>query len=127
MHHDKKSNIADRARLSRRHWDAGLTKGLRLMLAVLLAVWVSTVLAAGPSYQIRVDGLACPFCAYGIEKELNKIENVERIETEIKDGVVIVTMAEGTELEEETATDAVERAGFSPRGFEPARSDPDER
>lgn len=38
------------------------------------AIWLglmllaSSVYAAGPSYRIEVDGLACPFCAYGIEK-----------------------------------------------------------
>lgn len=122
MHHDRKRKTAGHPRLSHPYRNGGLT----LMLAMLFAAWTSAALAAGPSYQIRVDGLACPFCAYGIEKELNKIENVEHLETRIKDGVVVVTMAEGAELDKETARDAVERAGFTPRGFEPATSNPDD-
>lgn len=56
----------------------------------MVAAW-----AAGPSYRIEVAGLACPFCAYGIKKKLNAIKGVERLETNIREGTVIVTMKDG--------------------------------
>lgn len=90
---------------------------VQIVVWLLLVLWAGLAFAAGPSYQIRVDGLACPFCAYGIEKELNRIENVENVETHLADGVVIVTMREGASLDEQTANRAVEKAGFTPRGF----------
>ena len=52
-------------------------------------------MAAPPTYRLHVDGLACPFCAYGIEKKLNAVPGVERVETNIREGVVIVTMTDG--------------------------------
>ncbi len=91
----------------------------RTVLALLLAVWVGTAaLAATQSYRLKVDGLACPFCAYGIEKKLGALDGVERTETNIKDGTVIVTMKDGAVLDEATAKQAVKDAGFTLNGFE---------
>jgi mercuric ion binding protein len=96
---------------------------VRTVLVLFLAGWAATaVLAAGPSYRLEVAGLACPFCAYGVEKKLNALDGVERVETNIKDGTVIVTMKEGATLDEETAKQAVKDAGFTLDGFEQAPS-----
>lgn len=92
---------------------------LRTVLALLVAVSTATAaLAAGPGYRIEVAGLACPFCAYGIEKKLGAIDGVEHVETNIKEGRVTVTMKDGTALDEATAKRAVEDAGFTLEGFE---------
>ncbi|MDQ3269572.1 MAG: heavy-metal-associated domain-containing protein [Pseudomonadota bacterium] len=56
---------------------AGLTLGLLVLAA--------NALASPASYRLRVDGLACPFCAYGIEKQLSKLDGVARVETDIGD------------------------------------------
>jgi hypothetical protein len=37
--------------------------------------------ATGPSYRLEVAGLACPFCAYGIEKQLYRLEGIAQVET----------------------------------------------
>lgn len=93
----------------------------RHALTILASTLMATAAwAAGPSYQIEVAGLACPFCAYGIEKKLNAIEGVERVETNIKEGTVIVIMKDGARLDRATAERAVKAAGFTLRGFEPA-------
>ena len=103
------------------------------MDAIIKIVWQRTVLvlglvlmsvsafAAQQAYKLHVDGLACPFCAYGIEKKLNAIKGVQRIEVDIATGIVAVTMAEGASLDEATAKQAVKDAGFTLRKFEPAQ------
>ena len=91
----------------------------RTILALLLAGWaVTAALAAGPSYRFEVAGLACPFCAYGFEKKLGALDGVDRLETNIKEGAVIVTMKERQTLDEATAKQAVKDAGFTHNGFE---------
>lgn len=91
----------------------------RTILVLLLTVWTGTAaLAATQSYRLQVDGLACPFCAYGIEKKLGALDGVDRLETNIKDGTVIVTMKDGAVLDEATAKQAVKDAGFTLNGFE---------
>lgn len=89
-----------------------------VLLAIVATVISAATVAAGPSYRIEVDGLACPFCAYGIEKQLNKINGVEKVETDIKAGAVTVTMRAGRILEKSRAAQAVDKAGFTLGGFE---------
>lgn len=100
-------------------------KTMQKIIGILLGLIMTTAALAGqPSYKLRVDGLACPFCAYGIEKKLGALEGVVRVETNIKDGVVIVTMKDGVTLDEATAKKAVKEAGFSLRKLEPVQSAP---
>ena len=88
------------------------------MLLALAMTAATMAQAAGPTYQVHVAGLACPFCAYGIEKSLNAIDGVARVETNIADGVVSVEMAEGETLERAEAAQAVKDAGFTLDNFE---------
>ncbi len=69
-------------------------------------------------YNVGVDGLGCPFCAYGVEKELGSVDGVGKVDVDLKDGVVVVTMAGEATLDRETAKQAVENAGFDLRSFE---------
>ena len=71
----------------------------------------------GRSYTLKVNGLACPFCAYGIEKQLNRISGVASISIDIESGTVTVTMQDDARLSETGAKKAVEDAGFTMRGF----------
>ena len=88
----------------------------------LLAIVLSTaVFAGGNQYALAVDGLACPFCAYGVEKRLSAIEGVESVETDVKSGQVVVTLAEGKTLSEEVARQAVKDAGFTLRSLKQTR------
>lgn len=96
----------------------------RTAMALGLLVVTAAALAAGPSYRIEVDGLACPFCAYGIEKKLNALVGVEHLETNIEDGSVLVTMQDGMTLDEAAAREAVTAAGFSLRRFERLQATP---
>lgn len=90
---------------------------VRVAFVLSLFFMVAEVHAAGPEYRLEVDGLACPFCAYGIEKKLHAVPGVEGVETHIGEGAVIVTMEEGIVLDEAIAKQAVREAGFTLRGF----------
>ena len=66
-------------------------KTLRLLMITGLLLLASVVLVVAQegglsSASIQVDGLACPFCAYGLEKHLKKINGVESIEINMKSG-----------------------------------------
>lgn len=98
-----------------------LLRVLRLA-PVLLAFWIAAAAAAEPSvFKLSVDGLACPFCAYGIEKSLSRVEGVSGTRIDIHTGTVTVTMSDGAALTEEVARAAVKAAGFTLGAFEPAR------
>jgi len=93
-------------------------------VAVLFVIAAAVPGAETRQYKLRVDGIACPFCAYGIKKRLREIDGLkEPIEADIKSGTLTVTMAQGKTLSEERARKAVKEAGFTLRGFEEAGVD----
>jgi len=94
----------------------GMKRLCWLLLATLLAV--NSAWAQSHEYQLGVDGLACPFCAYGIEKQLQKLDGVQSVEVDIAKGHVVVTMQDDRQLQREQAEQAVKKAGFSLRSFD---------
>lgn len=92
---------------------------LSLLLAGLMMFSVAA-LAAGNQYVLGVKGVACPYCAYGIEKRLNKVDGVTDVQVDIGDSVVRVTLQEDTKLTEERARRAVKEAGFTLHSFSQA-------
>lgn len=89
----------------------GLVLGLMLFAA-------TAALADSHVYKLYVDGLACPFCAYGVEKHVGGLDNVKSVEILIDEGLVAVTMASGKTLDEASAKQAVSDSGFTLRKFE---------
>ncbi len=95
------------------------TRMLRVFVLLLAALW-SMPVRASEAYKLYVDGLACPFCAYGVEKKLRGVAGVDGLDIDINAGVVSVTMAEGASLDEAAARQIVKDAGFTLRDFERA-------
>ncbi len=92
-----------------------------LLLGLLAApAWAAQ---AGAVYKLYVDGLACPFCAYGVEKKVGGLDGVERVDIDIDEGLVTVTMAEGSTLDAATARRAIDEAGFTLRAFEAPKTE----
>ncbi len=87
-----------------------IIRTVALTLALLLPL---SALAAPAKYELTVDGLACPFCAYGIEKELTKTTGVGDVYIDINAGTVTVTMLEDATMSEEKAKQIVKDAGFT--------------
>jgi len=95
---------------------------LRLLLiaGILLAAPVMSAQAQDgrlPSATIQVDGLSCPFCAYGLEKHLKKIVGVEGVEINMKDGKAIVRLKPDVRVDDAALKTAVKKAGFTARGI----------
>ena len=73
--------------------------------------------------KVEVDGLSCPFCAYGLEKKLQKMEGVEKIEIDVENAFVLLTLEEGKTVNEEAIRERVKDAGFTAREIEEVPSD----
>ena len=87
-------------------------------VAIALLGGAMSATAQEEVYSLYVDGLACPFCAYGIEKELTGLDGVEKVEVDINKGVVVVTASEGAGIPEVALKQAVDNAGFTLRKVE---------
>ncbi len=68
-------------------------------------------------FTLRVDGLACPFCAYGVEKKLLAVPGVAGIDVLINEGKIILKFSEGADLDVPALHAAVDKAGFTLRGL----------
>lgn len=92
---------------------------------LLLGLWAMPAWAGGAQrvYELGVDGLACPFCAYGIEKKLSAIEGVLSLDVDIGKGAVIVHMAAQAILDPAAAERAITDAGFDLRSFDQVPAD----
>jgi len=88
-----------------------------LYVVFLTLLWSAAVSAAGLEYRMRVDGLACPYCAYGIEKKFKQIQGVEFFDIDLDRGVVTVKVADGVELTEPRMKQLFQDAGFTYRGM----------
>ncbi len=84
---------------------------------IAISAFPAMAQAGANSYEIGVDGISCPFCSYGIEKELSAIKGVGKLGVDIKRGVVTVRMLAGAKLNEAQARKAAKDAGFSMRSF----------
>ena len=99
------------------------SKTLGAALALFLAVALTPVgasaqeQAAPPEDEARqievtILGMSCPFCAYGAEQKLKRLEGVEELTVELEVGLATLTMVEGADVSNEVLQKTVEEAGF---------------
>ncbi len=91
---------------------------LTALILITAVAWSGAAPAASHAYRIFVDGLACPFCAYGVEKNVLGLDGVETMDIDINGGFITVVMKAGMVLNEAVAKAAVADAGFTLRSFE---------
>ncbi len=85
--------------------------------AALFLVLLFAGTARASQFTLRVDGLACPFCAYGVEKKLLTVPGVAGIDVLINEGKIILKFSEGADLDVAALNAAVDKAGFTLRGL----------
>ena len=93
-------------------------KKLTLFLAWVLLFnlgFFTTSQAQVEKVDIRVDGLSCPFCAYGLEKKLKSIEGVSEVKINIDKGVAALRKKKAESIAVEKLESVVNDAGFTPR------------
>lgn len=86
---------------------------LKYMLTLtLMALSIGTAEADHRQYDMRVDGLTCPFCIATSAKALKRIEGVYEVAADLDTGIVSVCAASQTDL-----GDARMKRLFRSKGF----------
>jgi len=93
-----------------------MRKAIKLII-ILFLLGISTSLAQSNEVKVRVDGLSCPFCAYGLEKKLNEVDGVDSIFIDFEEGLVLMQVTDSESISEEEIRTKIEEAGFTPRGI----------
>ena len=95
-----------------------------LLVGLLLLLSLTHDVAAQPGQplgmlevSVQVDGLSCPFCAYGLEKKLRNVDNVASLEIQVSEGRAVLDPKRGTSLDLAAVEQAVRDGGFTPRGL----------
>ncbi len=88
-----------------------------LLLIFFIFAYVKTLPAQVEKVDISVDGLACPFCAYGLEKKLKDIEGVGRLEINVDEGITLIESEPGESIDVDKIEPVVKDAGFTPKGI----------
>ncbi len=65
--------------------------------------------------RITVDGLSCPFCAYGLEKNLKKLEGAGDLFISVEHGFATFSVPKNDLPSEEQLKKIVKDAGFTAR------------
>lgn len=67
-------------------------------------------------YDMRVDGLTCPFCVATSSKSLKKIDGVYEVAADLDTGIISVCAASETALGDERMAKLFRSKGFTYRG-----------
>lgn len=88
----------------------------RIVLVLISVFWLSS--AAWPAdhevVDVSVTGLACPFCAYSVEKSLGKLAGVDSVTVDLAANQVRVVMQAEHFADLNQIKQAIVNAGFTP-------------
>jgi len=88
----------------------------RIVLVLIGVSWLS--IAAWPAdhevVDVSVTGLACPFCAYSVEKSLSKLSGVDSVTVDLAAHQVRVVMQAERTANLQQIKQAIVNAGFTP-------------
>jgi len=88
----------------------------RIVLVLIGVFWLSV--AAWPADQEVVDvsltGLACPFCAFSVEKSISKLPGVDSVTVDLSANQVRVVMKAEHTADLKQINKAIVNAGFTP-------------
>ena len=76
-------------------------------IALLTMLWSGVSFADDTHYQLQVNGLVCPFCAFNIEKNVGKLDGVKEVKANLEKGLVSVLVADGKTLSEEVVRETM--------------------
>lgn len=85
-----------------------------LLSALTLVVLAEPAFAQVTQATAAVEGLACPFCAFGVEKKLKQVRGVGGVEVQMEDGTAELSAVEGGSIEVGQIPPAIRKAGFTP-------------
>lgn len=89
-----------------------------LIFGGVFALVSASGLAQVSQATVAVDGMSCPFCAYGVEKRLARVPGVDSVEVTMAEGAARLTAAQGASIDVSRIRQAVRQAGFTAGAIE---------
>ena len=83
-----------------------------LALFILLPLVPASAQVEGAT--VLVEGMSCPFCTFGVEKRLKKVQGVGSVEINMGAGSASMSASEGESIDFSSIPEAIRKAGFTP-------------
>jgi copper chaperone CopZ len=100
---------------------------IMLVATMLLIGWSSNNVNAQNNttdeFLVRVDGLGCPFCAYGLEKKFKELKGMEKPKIDMETGNFTFLFPTERKLTIEQVEKQVVAAGYTPVSVQITRAD----
>lgn len=92
---------------------------MKKTIVVTLVIGMMTVFGANAqkamdTFMVQVDGLGCPFCAYGLEKKFKEFKGIKNVKIDIETGDFSFAYPAEKELTLVAVQQQVEKAGYTP-------------
>ncbi len=89
-----------------------------ILFLVTFAVTTTATLADEVQYDIRVDGITCPFCVATSERALKKIDGVHAVGSDLETGTIFVCAESRVAFTDAQLKQLFRDKGFTYRSFE---------
>ncbi|NIQ96378.1 MAG: heavy-metal-associated domain-containing protein [Desulfuromonadales bacterium] len=84
-----------------------------LLMCLAITVFSVSVFARVRAVEVSVDGMSCPFCAFGVEKKLRGIDGVGFVTIDMQSGTATIHAAKGVSVDASRVPNAIREAGFT--------------
>lgn len=85
-----------------------------ILILGLLSTVAVTAQKEMDAFMVQVDGLGCPFCAYGLEKKFKEFKGIKKVKIDIETGDFSFSFPSEKALSMEAVIKQVEKAGYTP-------------
>ncbi len=91
----------------------------RLLIGALTTLFVAAPAIAGDiQYDLKLEGITCPFCVATSERALRRIDGVKQVSGDLESGILRVCAADSVKFEDEQLTKIFLKKGFTYKGME---------
>ena len=84
-----------------------------LLFFMLMTLSINVFSMDKQTIEIEVTGMTCPFCVYGTEKKLGKLDSVESVEVSLENKKARIVMKDGEMADINAIKKAITDAGFT--------------
>ena len=85
-----------------------------ILTIALLSTMIATAQKELDAFMVQVDGLGCPFCAYGLEKKFKEFKGIKKVKIDIETGDFSFSFPAEKALSMDAVIKQVEKAGYTP-------------
>jgi mercuric ion binding protein len=83
-----------------------------LLIPALCCFLFVSLAAQNQKVTVQIEGLACPFCAYGLEKKFLEVKSVSKLSIDVNQGEMTFTLNDANALTEKEIRKKIKDAGF---------------